>query len=54
MKILHIDKNHHSLINDLKNSGYINVEGYKMSLDEIKSVIGQFDGIVIRLSLIHI
>ena len=48
MKILHIDKNHHSLINDLKNSGYINVEGYKMSLDEIKSVIGQFDGIVIR------
>ena len=48
MKILHLDKNHHSLINDLKNSGYINVEGYKMSLDEIKSVIGQFDGIVIR------
>ena len=48
MKILHLDKNHHSLINDLKKSGYINVEAYKMSLDEIKSVIGQFDGIVIR------
>ena len=48
MKILHLDKNHYSLINDLKNNGYINVEAYKMSLDGIKSVIGQFDGIVVR------
>ena len=48
MKILHLDKNHHSLINELKDGGYINVEAYKMSLDEIKSVIGQFDGIVMR------
>ena len=48
MKILHLDKNHYSLINDLKNNGYINVEAYKMSLDGIKSVIDQFDGIVVR------
>lgn len=48
MKILHLDKNHYSLIRDLKTNGYINVEAYKMSLNRIKSVIGQFDGIVVR------
>ena len=48
MKILHLDKNHDSLINELKSSGYINVEAYKMTLEEIKSIINQFDGIVIR------
>ena len=48
MKILHLDKNHNSLIRDLKKKGYINVEAYKMSLEEIKSVINEFDGVVIR------
>ena len=48
MKILHLDKNHNSLINNLTNSGYANVEAYKMTLTEIKSIISQFDGIVIR------
>ena len=48
MKILHLDKNHDSLINELKSSGYINVEAYKMELAEVKSIIDQFDGIVIR------
>ena len=48
MKILHLDKNHDSLINELKNSGYINVEGYKMKLAKVKSIIYKFDGIVIR------
>ena len=47
MKILHLDKNHNSLIRDLK-EGYINVEAYKMSLEEIKSIINEFDGVVIR------
>jgi D-3-phosphoglycerate dehydrogenase len=48
MKILHLDKNHKSLINELKRNGYINVEAYKTTLEEVKSVIAQFDGIVIR------
>jgi D-3-phosphoglycerate dehydrogenase len=32
----------------LKRNGYINVEAYKTTLEEVKSVIAQFDGIVIR------
>ena len=48
MRILHLDKNHNSLINELKRNGYINVEAYKTTLHEVKSVIAQFDGIVIR------
>ena len=48
MKILHLDKNHDSLINELKSCGYINVEAYKMTLANVKSIIHQFDGIVIR------
>ena len=48
MKILHLDKNHDSLINELKSCGYINVEAYKMTLDNVKSIIHQFDGVVIR------
>ena len=48
MKILHLDMNHDSLIKDLKRSGYINVEGYKMSIEKVKSIIDKFDGIVVR------
>ena len=48
MKILHLDKNHDSLINELKSCGYINVEAYKMTLANVKSIIHQFDGIIIR------
>ena len=48
MKILHLDKNHNSLINGLKRSGYKNVEAYKMSKVKVKSIIGEFDGIVVR------
>ena len=48
MKILHLDKNHDSLINELKSCGYVNVEAYKMTLANVKSIIHQFDGIVIR------
>ena len=48
MKILHLDKNHDSLVNELKNSGYMNVEAYKMELAEVKLIIDQFDGIIIR------
>tara|TARA_Y100000768_G_scaffold262563_1_gene200181 strand:- start:263 stop:1183 length:921 start_codon:yes stop_codon:yes gene_type:complete len=40
--------NHDSLIKDLKRSGYINVEGYKMSIEKVKSIIDKFDGIVVR------
>tara|TARA_B100000575_G_scaffold103313_1_gene82364 strand:- start:7535 stop:8476 length:942 start_codon:yes stop_codon:yes gene_type:complete len=48
MKILHLDKNHDSLVDELKNSGYMNVEAYKMELAEVKLIIDQFDGIIIR------
>ena len=48
MKILHLDKNHNSLINGLKRSGYTNVEAYKMSKVKVKSIIGEFDGIIVR------
>ena len=48
MKILHLDKNHDLLVNELKSSGYMNVEAHKMTLAKVKSIIHQFDGIVIR------
>ena len=48
MKILHLDKNHDYLVNELKSRGYMNVEAYKLELAEVKSIIDQFDGIIIR------
>ena len=48
MKILHLDKNHNFLLDGLKRSGYINVEAYKMPIVKVKSIIGEFDGIVVR------
>ena len=48
MKILHLDKNHEFLVKELKNIGHENLEAYNLAIDEIKSVIDQFDGIVVR------
>ncbi len=48
MKILHLDKNHEFLVNELKDIGHENLEAYNLPIDEIKSVIDQFDGIVVR------
>ena len=48
MKILHLDKNHEFLVKELKNTGYENLEAYNLTIEEIKSVIDQFDGVVVR------
>ena len=48
MKILHLDKNHIFLIKKLKNIGHENFEAYDLRIDEIKLIIDQFDGIVVR------
>ena len=48
MKILHLDKNHPLLINQLSDAGYKNEEDYTSSKSEIEQIISEYDGIVIR------
>lgn len=48
MKILHLDKNHDLLIDQLKQAGYTNHEDYISSKQEVENKINQYDGIVIR------
>ena len=48
MKILHLDKNHPLLIEQLENLGFTNVENYNASKSEIEKDIHDYDGIVIR------
>lgn len=48
MKILHLDKNHPLLINQLKELGFKNVENYTASKSGIETIISSYDGIVIR------
>lgn len=48
MKILHIDKNHPLLIEELKKAGFRNVEDYTSSKEEIEKIIYTYEGIVIR------
>ena len=48
MKILHIDKNHPLLINQLNDLGYTNHEDYASTKQEIESKIEKYNGIVIR------
>ena len=48
MKILHLDKNHPLLIEQLENLGYTNVENYTASKSEIEEDIHDYDGIIIR------
>ena len=48
MKVLHLDKNHPLLIEQLTNAGYKNVEDYTSSKSDIEQIISEYDGIVIR------
>lgn len=48
MKILHLDTNHHLLLDSLKAVGFVNVEDYNSSEKEILRNIHNYDGIVIR------
>ena len=48
MKILHLDTNHSLLLNQLKDSGFINDEDYTSSKQEIATKIHNYDGFIIR------
>ena len=48
MKVLHLDKNHPLLIEQLINAGYKNEEDYTSSKSDIEQIISEYDGIVIR------
>ena len=48
MKILHIDTNHPSLIEQLASAGFENHEDYSSSKSDIEQKINRYDGIVIR------
>ena len=51
MKILHLDKNHPLLKNQLAEAGFINEEDYTSSKAEVEKIISNYDGIVIRSRL---
>jgi D-3-phosphoglycerate dehydrogenase len=48
LKILHLDKNHPLLINQLKDLGFTNDEDYTSSKQEIEAKIHNYDGFIIR------
>ena len=48
MKILHLDKNHELLINQLNDLGFTNTEDYISSKKDIEAKISNYDGVVIR------
>lgn len=48
MKIIHIDKNHPLLIQQLASLGFENIENYSSPKEEILKSIHQYDGIIIR------
>jgi len=48
VKILHIDTNHPSLIEQLASAGFENYEDYSSSKSDIEQKINRYDGIVIR------
>jgi len=48
MKILHLDKNHPLLIEQLTAAGFENEENYYAPKDAIEQIIHQYDGIVLR------
>ena len=51
MKILHLDKNHSSLINGLDKAGLINIKAYNSTKSAVSKIIHEFDGIIIRSRL---
>ncbi len=48
MKILHLDTNHHLLVNELNDLGFINDEDYTSTKFEVEQKISEYHGIVIR------
>lgn len=48
MKILHLDKNHPLLIEQLTSAGFENHENYYAPKEAIEQIIHQYDGIIIR------
>ena len=48
MKVLHLDKNHELLINQLKDLGFTNDEDFTSTKSEIEAKISEYDGIIIR------
>ncbi len=48
MKILHLDKNHPLLTEQLASAGFSNTEAYTATKEEVEEIISGFDGIVIR------
>lgn len=47
-RVLHIDTNHPSLWQDLAKMGYKNVDGTKLSKQEVQALLPGFDGLVVR------
>lgn len=48
MKILHLDTNHPTLLEQLNAAGFQNDENYSSSKSEVEEIIHNYDGIVIR------
>ncbi|MBB4118394.1 D-3-phosphoglycerate dehydrogenase [Mesonia hippocampi] len=48
MKIIHIDKNHSLLIQQLSTLGFENIENYSSPKEEVLKSIHQYEGIIIR------
>ena len=48
MKILHLDTNHHLLVNELNDLGFTNDEDYTSTKFEVEQKISEYHGIVIR------
>lgn len=48
MRVLHLDKNHPLLVEQLAAAGYDNTENYTISKEETLHIIKEYDGIVIR------
>lgn len=52
MKILHLDKNHESLINQLSGLGFENEEDYTSSKGGIMEKIHSYDGLIVRSRIV--
>ena len=48
MKILHLDRNHSLLIDQLNDLQYVNEEDYTSSKVAVEAKINEYDGIIIR------
>ena len=52
MKILHLDKNHEGLINQLNGLGFENEEDYTSSKGDIMEKIHSYDGLIVRSRIV--